>query len=175
MSVCVGARAPAPLAFVCRVERVERHHADSFTPREDSKNVAHWVKMSNDRLATIKGTKARNLLNLSMALSLGLGLVFLLLTGTRALAQEEHTQDRSSPHSREGILQRAPAAVTLTRGPYPQSVTTASVIVVWETAGPAGSQVDYGPTAGYGFAVSDPSSGSGSREAEAVSTSRTSS
>ena len=60
-----------PACFRLSVERVERHPADSFTPREDSKNVAHWVKMSNDRLATIKGTKARNLLNLSTGPELG--------------------------------------------------------------------------------------------------------
>jgi len=48
-----------------------------------------------------------------------------------------------------------PLTVSLTRGPYLQSVTPDSVIVVWETDAPGNSQVDYGPTASYGLVVSD--------------------
>ena len=36
------------------------------------------------------------------------------------------------------------AGVTLTRGPYLQSVTGTSAIVVWQTAAPGSSRVDYG-------------------------------
>ena len=46
-----------------------------------------------------------------------------------------------------------PEAVT--RGPYLQSVTTDSVVVVWETDAAGSSQVDYGLTASYGSVVSD--------------------
>jgi len=49
-------------------------------------------------------------------------------------------------------------AASLTRGPYLQSVTTNSVIVVWETNDAGDSRVDYGPTAGYGYTVSDTAS-----------------
>jgi len=48
-----------------------------------------------------------------------------------------------------------PLTVSLTRGPYLQSVTPDSVIVVWETDAPGDSRVDYGPTASYGLVVSD--------------------
>lgn len=48
-----------------------------------------------------------------------------------------------------------PLTVSLTRGPYLQSVTPESVIVVWETNVPGDSRVDYGPTDSYGLAVSD--------------------
>jgi predicted phosphodiesterase len=48
-----------------------------------------------------------------------------------------------------------PLTTSLTRGPYLQSVTPDSVIVVWETDAPGDSRVDYGPTASYGLVVSD--------------------
>lgn len=52
---------------------------------------------------------------------------------------------------------RPPAAdVTLYRGPYLQSVTTDSVIVVWETDRPASGEVVYGETAAYGRRVTAP-------------------
>ncbi len=50
------------------------------------------------------------------------------------------------------------AAVTLTRGPYLQSVTTDSIIVVWETEEPANSQANYGRTVVYDFVVSSTTS-----------------
>lgn len=39
--------------------------------------------------------------------------------------------------------------VSLTRGPYLQSLTPTSVLVVWETDVPGSSRVDYGPTADH--------------------------
>ena len=50
------------------------------------------------------------------------------------------------------------ATAALTRGSYLQSVTTDSVIVVWETDVAGSSQVEYGLTASYGSVVSDPTS-----------------
>jgi hypothetical protein len=75
--------------------------------------------------------------NLIGALSLGLGLVFLLLVGTQVMGQKNIDE-----------------SITLTRGPYLQSVTTDSIIIVWETKQPASSRVDYGPTAAYGLVIS---------------------
>ena len=46
--------------------------------------------------------------------------------------------------------------VVLTRGPYLQSVTTSSVIVVWETGQPSEGAVAFGKTSGYGSSVLDP-------------------
>jgi hypothetical protein len=83
-------------------------------------------------------TTRKALPNLIGALSLGLGLVFLLLVGTQAMGQKNIDE-----------------SITLTRGPYLQSVTTDSIIIVWETEQPASSRVDYGPTAAYGLVVSD--------------------
>ncbi len=54
-------------------------------------------------------------------------------------------------------LQASPA-VALTRGPYLQSVTTDSVIVVWETDVAGNSQVDYGLTTGYGLVAANSTS-----------------
>lgn len=51
--------------------------------------------------------------------------------------------------------QSSSKVVALTRGPYLQSVTTNSAVVVWETDTPASSQADYGPTAAYGLVVSN--------------------
>jgi 3',5'-cyclic AMP phosphodiesterase CpdA len=48
-----------------------------------------------------------------------------------------------------------PAAVSLTRGPYLQSVTTDTIVVVWETDEPGDSRVEYGPTASYTLSISD--------------------
>jgi acid phosphatase type 7 len=58
---------------------------------------------------------------------------------------------------RYGLMDAGPKspAVTLTRGPYLQAVTPADVTVVWETATPGDSRVDYGPTAAYGSTLSD--------------------
>ena len=82
---------------------------------------------------------------------MGLGLTVLLLVGTQALTQAE-----SGPHPHdEEVSPGSTAAVTLTRGPYLQSATTNSVIVVWRTDAPATSWVDYGPTAAYGLVVSN--------------------
>ncbi len=101
------------------------------------------------------------LLNLTGAISLGLGLVFLLLTGTRALCQERTAwvSSTASPvnyaSGYDHIPQETVGAVTLTRGPYLQSVTTDSVIIVWDTDQPTTTLVDYGPTAAYGLVVSN--------------------
>ena len=46
--------------------------------------------------------------------------------------------------------------VVLTRGPYLQSVTTDSIIVVWETGLPSPGEVAYGETAEYGSNATDP-------------------
>ena len=45
---------------------------------------------------------------------------------------------------------------TLVRGPYLQSVTTDSVIIVWETEGSSRGEVIYGETDKYGSGVTDP-------------------
>ena len=50
---------------------------------------------------------------------------------------------------------RKSPAVTLTRSPYLQSVTPNGDTVAWETATPGDSRMDYGPTASYGFTLSD--------------------
>lgn len=83
-------------------------------------------------------TTRKALPNLIGALSLGLGLAFLLLAGTQVMGQKNIDE-----------------SITLTRGPYLQSVTTDSIIIVWETDQPTSSRVDYGPTAAYGLVVSD--------------------
>jgi len=44
---------------------------------------------------------------------------------------------------------------TLTRGPYLQSVTPTSILIVWDTDEPTDSEVEYGLTAEYGNTVSD--------------------
>jgi acid phosphatase type 7 len=49
------------------------------------------------------------------------------------------------------------ASVTLTRGPYVQSVTGASAIIVWRTAAPGSSRVDYG-VGGYTASIDLPDS-----------------
>ena len=46
--------------------------------------------------------------------------------------------------------------VALTRGPYVQSVTSDSIIVVWETDLPSTGEVAYGETAAYGARAADP-------------------
>ena len=46
--------------------------------------------------------------------------------------------------------------VTLIRGPYLQSVTTSTIIVVWETDLPSHGEVAYGETEEYGLSVADP-------------------
>jgi len=56
------------------------------------------------------------------------------------------------------IVARTQSPDLLTRGPYLQSVTPSSVVVVWETCAPGDSRVDYGPTASYGLVVSDSTS-----------------
>lgn len=43
--------------------------------------------------------------------------------------------------------------LSLTRGPYLQSLSPTSVLVVWETDIPGSSRVDYGPTADHGLSV----------------------
>jgi hypothetical protein len=48
---------------------------------------------------------------------------------------------------------------TLTRGPYLQSVTTSTVIVVWETDLPGQGEVVYGGTEAYGSSAADPAVG----------------
>ncbi len=45
---------------------------------------------------------------------------------------------------------------TLVRGPYLQSVTSNSIIVVWETEGSTRGEVIYGETEEYGSSVADP-------------------
>ncbi|MBE9471764.1 MAG: metallophosphoesterase family protein [Chloroflexi bacterium] len=45
---------------------------------------------------------------------------------------------------------------TLVRGPYLQSVTSDSIIVVWETEGSSRGEVVYGATDEYGSSVTDP-------------------
>ena len=49
-----------------------------------------------------------------------------------------------------------PPDITLIRGPYVQSVTTDSIIVVWETDLPSHGEVAYGETREYGSSVVDP-------------------
>lgn len=99
------------------------------------------------------------LVRIVSAASLGLGLAALLVVCARALACPAFTMlpgfaVRGASSGGQDPTPSASAAVTLTRGPYLQSVTTDSILVVWETNTPAGSQVDYGPTASYGLAVS---------------------
>jgi hypothetical protein len=56
-----------------------------------------------------------------------------------------------------GLLSSHPlsAQITLTKGPYLQSVTPNSIVVVWETDIPGDSAVEYGPTSAYGFEATD--------------------
>jgi hypothetical protein len=75
----------------------------------------------------------------ALVASLGLGLMLLMLT--------KHPARCQSPP------QKPTQAVALTRGPYLQSVTTDSVIIVWDTDQLATSRVDYGPTTTYGLGV----------------------
>ncbi len=49
-----------------------------------------------------------------------------------------------------------PSSPTLVRGPYLQSVTTSSIIVVWEIDFPSSGAVVYGETEAYGSSVVDP-------------------
>jgi predicted phosphodiesterase len=95
------------------------------------------------------------LVRMVLAASLGLVLVALLLVfaGT-SVWQAFAMPAQAGSSSGDYLPPRAPEAVTLTRGPYLQSVTTDSIVVVWETDGPADSRVDYGPTTIYGLAVS---------------------
>lgn len=101
------------------------------------------------------------LLDLTGAISLGLGLTLLLLASTRTLRQEraEQVPSAASPaddgSGYDHIPQGMAGAVTLTRGPYLQSVTTDSIIIVWDTDQPATSLVDYGPTAAHGLVASN--------------------
>ncbi len=52
-----------------------------------------------------------------------------------------------------------PSAATITRGPYLQSVTTDSIIVVWETDIATHGQVDYGVPGAPGSTATDPADG----------------
>ena len=111
---------------------VERRGCSSFVTGEDK-------------------VKGFGLFNLAVAVSLGLGLASLLLVGDCAPVPQE------TPllSSRDGRLsQQGTRGVTLTRSPYLQSVTTNSMMIVWETTGSVSSQVDYGPTTAYGLVVS---------------------
>ncbi|MBM4465902.1 MAG: hypothetical protein FJ014_10175 [Chloroflexi bacterium] len=58
--------------------------------------------------------------------------------------------------SDQGVLSFTTAApVSLSKGPYLQSVTPNSIVVVWETDVPGDSVVEYGPTSAYGFAATE--------------------
>ena len=95
-----------------------------------------------------------NLLGLAVIVGLELALALLLLAGTGALAQEGADPAPGTASDYAHSSPAATAAITLTRGPYLQSVTTDSVVVAWETDTPASSRADYGPTAAYGLVVS---------------------
>ncbi len=91
--------------------------------------------------------------------SLGLGLVFLALTGITIRYQRGDwgelaavLADDATFHSELGKV------LTLTREPYLQSVTTNSIVVVWDTDQPTTSHVNYGPTTAYSFSVNSISS-----------------
>jgi len=93
-------------------------------------------------------------------LLLALGVALLLLLGTGAVvAHTTPTPPHATPLSNDSPgyshLSGVANTITLTRGPYLQSVTPDSVVVVWETDAPATSRADYGPTAAYGLVVSD--------------------
>lgn len=61
--------------------------------------------------------------------------------------------------SDQGVLSfTIPAPVNLTKGPYLQSVTPDSIIVVWETEVPGDSVVEYGLTSAYGLEATDATS-----------------
>jgi predicted phosphodiesterase len=119
--------------------------------------VRRGVYSVTSELLMVKG-KARGsqpgLLRIVSAAGLGLGLTMLLLVVAGASGWQVFAMPVQADSSGGHYLPRAPAAVTLTRGPYLQSVATDSIIVVWETNTPAGSQVDYGPTTSYGLVVS---------------------
>ncbi len=51
-----------------------------------------------------------------------------------------------------------PTPINLTKGPYLQSVTPNSIIVVWETDAPGNSAVEYGLTNAYGLEATDATS-----------------
>jgi len=99
-------------------------------------------------------------LSLAGAIGLGAGLIFGLLTwarstgvgGTGWLSPLGCVLNRSlSPAS---VPLQTTQAITPTRGPYLQSVTTDTITVVWETREPARSQVSYGITSTYDSVVS---------------------
>ena len=119
--------------------------------------VRRGVYSVTGELLMVKG-KARGsqpgLLRIVSAAGLGLGLTVLLLVVAGASGWQVFAMPVQADSWGSSDLPGAPAAVTLTRGPYLQSVTTDSIIVVWETNTPAGSQVDYGPTTSYGLVVS---------------------
>lgn len=85
---------------------------------------------------------------MSLGLSLGLSLLF------AGLLLFAFHQVGAGPAAAHDALS-APATTALTRGPYLQSVTTDSIVIVWETDAPADSRVDYGLTPDLGMSVTD--------------------
>jgi predicted phosphodiesterase len=90
---------------------------------------------------------------LAAALCLGLG-ALLLSIQVLAICPEGRERDANVALAVQ-IVREADGPVTLTRGPYLQSVTTDSVVVVWDTAQLATSLVEYGPTLSHGLVISD--------------------
>ncbi len=88
--------------------------------------------------------------------SLGLGLAFLALTGITIRHQRGEWSGFTIVLADDAALySELGQAVTLTRGPYLQSVTSDSIIVVWGTDQLATSHVNYGPTTAYSFSVNN--------------------
>ncbi len=88
------------------------------------------------------------LMSISLAMSLGVVLMLLALIGSPQ-------SSRAAFPAGDAVTQpwEPSATITLTRGPYLQSVTTDSIVVVWETGQLATSQVEYGPTVTYSLGV----------------------
>ena len=82
----------------------------------------------------------------SLLVSLGVALAFL------AWIDPSRTSNAIFPAG-DGVPQEPTETITWTRGPYLQSVTTDSVIVVWDTLELATSHVNYGPTVTYSLSV----------------------
>ncbi len=86
----------------------------------------------------------------SLVAGVGLGLALLALTGTMV------PHPRGAEWTARAASPSEPGQTTaLTRGPYLQSVTTGSIVVVWETDQLATSHVYYGPTTAYSLSVNN--------------------
>ena len=71
------------------------------------------------------------------------------------IAEWDAAQEQVANLQSDYISLQALRAVTLTRGPYLQSVTPTSILVAWETDKPADSVIEYGLTAEYGSIARD--------------------